>query len=297
MAALPRFQLRDLADPPVIVAYVPRGGGASTLLGSLLIEGQRDARIAGAVVVTDRLPPGGTYMGGIGGLVRDACPSAVLASMIEYQRGSGGGVGAMARLALVVDDVASSTTRKALKNEAFQTRLKMAKDYNIMVLIATSDVNTLPANVPTFATHVMTTRSVFVNDAKVAQKRLFPMLSGDELSDVLKSCLAYQFVVGVLRGSGSSSGSGSGSASEDESGEGPEAAAAPTPAAYAGMLQMYAPTYYVRDATCAAPQHMWPAGEGGCVRAPESLHCATFTMAPPLVALLSAAVDSRSSAL
>jgi hypothetical protein len=52
MAALPRFQLRDLADPPVIVAYVPRGGGASTLLGSLLIEGQRDARIAAASCAT-----------------------------------------------------------------------------------------------------------------------------------------------------------------------------------------------------------------------------------------------------
>lgn len=262
---LPAFRLQQLADPPVIVAYVPRGAGMTTLLGSLLVEGARDARIAGAVVLTDRAPPGGTYMGGIGGIVRNACPSAALSNMIEYQAARYGR--ALSRLALVVDDVALAS-RKTLKSEEFQTRLKSARDYNIMVVLATSDVDALPANVATFATHVVATRSVFVDDPKKLQRRLFTTIkSVDDLEAALASCGPFEFLVGVLRA-------------------GPQ-------------LLKYTSTLYARDAACVAPAHMWhdADAESDASADPETENgspvCGAIGMAPELVALLSAAIDSQ----
>lgn len=194
------FDLEDLGGPPVMVIHAPRETGGTTLLGSLLLQAQAALDLEGVVVLCDR--PTATYMGGVvpRDVVMNIDPAKALSKLIAMQqhRKSHMKDRPLPRLALVVDD--AIYTPKVLKAEAFQRDLKQAKDFNIMVLLSTTDAELLPKNVPTFATHVMATKSVSTMDSKVLQRRMFVMFdSSNALTEMLALCQPFEYLIGLLR--------------------------------------------------------------------------------------------------
>ena len=197
------FDFGELTKPPVIVIHAPREAGTTTLITSLLVQAQERLGIDGVVVLCDRPLPDGLYMNGV--IPRDVVfgkpADKVLKALIGLQVHRLGMDGAAAtelpRLALALDD--TLYTPKLLRSEAFQCDVKRAKNYNIMVIIATSNCDTLPKTVHTFATHVLATRCVSAEEPKHLQKRMFVMFpNAPTLVETLALCRRYEFLVGLL---------------------------------------------------------------------------------------------------
>lgn len=193
------FDLGDVRTPPVIIVHAPRGSGLTTLIGSILIQGQQKLGLEGVVIVCDR--PSHNYMNNI--VARDVITNKpvdkVLEALIEIQSHR---IGMelqtpLPRVAIAVDDALYSD--KMLKSEEFQCNLRRAKDYNIMVIIGTSNVSVLSKTVYTCATHVFATRCLASEDPKHLQKRLFVMFeNGKKFAEVLSACRPYEFLVGLM---------------------------------------------------------------------------------------------------
>lgn len=196
------FDFSDITKPPVIIIHAPREAGTTTLITSLLVDAQDRFGIDGAVVLCDRPAPDGQYMHGV--VSKDAVFSKpadkVLKALIGIQThrlGMEGGTGPLPRIALALDD--TLYTPKLLKSEAFQCDVKRAKNYNIMVIIATSNCDTLPKSVNTFATHVVATRCISTEEPKHLHKRMFVMFpDAPSLVETLDLCRRYEFLVGLL---------------------------------------------------------------------------------------------------
>jgi hypothetical protein len=196
------FDFTDITKPPVIIIHAPREAGTTTLITSLLVDAQDRFGIDGTVVLCDRPAPDGQYMHGV--VSKDAVFSKpadkVLKALIGIQThrlGMEGGSGPLPRLALALDD--TLYTPKLLKSEAFQCDVKRAKNYNIMVIIATSNCDTLPKSVNTFATHVIATRCISTEEPKHLHKRMFVMFpDAPSLVETLNLCRRYEFLVGLL---------------------------------------------------------------------------------------------------
>ena len=182
---------------PVVLIHAPRESGGTRLIASLLSSlPDLDA----AVVLTDRAVPG--YMDGAvsSALVLNKPPAHVLKQLIRVQqhRLKNFPDEAMEHLALALDDV--MYTPKLLTSADFQSDIKLAKHYNITILMATANMNLIPNNVHTFATHVLATKCLASDEPKLLQKRMFVMFeNGTELNDHLMLCRSYEFLVGLLR--------------------------------------------------------------------------------------------------
>lgn len=253
------LSLREFSTPPVIVAFVPRGAGCTTLLGSLVMQCQRDLGLEGVVILTDR-ESDHKYMGGIGGIVRNMPADEALRKMKEHQERTAAGGYRCPRLALVLDDVLYDS--KLLRSAQFQCDLKSAKDNNIMVVIATSNISALPLTIPVFATHVMTTRTVSTEDPKLLQKRMFTMIDNHvRMTQLLSLCQSHEFLVGILR---------------------PTEPAKDT----IDFLRTYTPTYYVRSNEWISDAVAWHREEDKASPAADTFTTGTFAMQPALVTAL-----------
>jgi hypothetical protein len=195
------FDFSEVTKPPVIVIHAPREAGMTTLITSLLVQAQKRLGVDGAVVLCDRPLPDGLYMNGVipKDIVFSKPADKVLKALIGLQAHRLGmdGAAELPRLALALDD--TLYTPKLLKSEAFQCDVKRAKNYNIMVIIATSNCDTLPKTVHTFATHVIATRCISAEEPKHLQKRMFVMFPNtDAMVETLSLCRRYEFLVGML---------------------------------------------------------------------------------------------------
>lgn len=195
--ALEEFDPTTVVNP-VIIIHAPRERGVTTLIGSLLAS---LPAIDGAVILTDRAVVG-SYMGGAvpAQIIMNKPADKVLRQLISMQRHHirTFPTEPLARIALVLDDVMYSP--KLLKSEEFQRDLKLAKDFNLTVIIATADVALLPNNVYTFGTHVFGTKCVSSDEAKLLQKRMFVMFPDyTELLNRFDLCRPYEFLVGIVR--------------------------------------------------------------------------------------------------
>jgi hypothetical protein len=195
------FRFEDeTVSSPVIFIHAPRESGTSTLLGSLLVEMQKQWGLDGAFVLTDRADS--RYMGGIlpKDIILDKPFEYVLRKLIEVQRHRQGTVTdrPALKLALVVDDFIYSS--RELKSTALQRDIKLAKSYNISILLATPDVSILPANVLTLATHVLATKCISTEEPKFLKKNMFVRFdSAVSLADTLALCKKHEFLMGLLR--------------------------------------------------------------------------------------------------
>ena len=182
---------------PVVLIHAPRESGGTRLTASLLTcLPDLDA----AVVLTDRA--GLDYMDGAvpAALLLNKPPAVVLKQLILVQqhRLKNFPDEPMEHLALALDDV--MYTPKLLRSADFQSDIKLAKHYNITIIMTTADLNLVPNNVHTFATHVFATRCLASDEPKLLQKRMFVMFeNGTELNDHLMLCRPYEFLVGLLR--------------------------------------------------------------------------------------------------
>ena len=182
---------------PVIVVHAPRETGGTRLIASLLsCLPELDA----AVALTDRAGP--LYMDGAlpDALVLNKSPASVLKQLIRVQqhRLKNFPEEPIEHLALALDDI--MYTPKLLRSADFQSDIKLAKHYNITIIMVTADMNLVPNNVHTFATHVLATKCLSSDEPKLLQKRMFVMFeSGSELNDHLGLCRPYEFLVGLLR--------------------------------------------------------------------------------------------------
>jgi len=184
---------------PVIVIHAPRESGCTFLIAALLaaLPG-----LQGAVVLTDRpYTPGGYMMGVLPPqVVLNKPPAQVLKALIALQNHTRRTFPEepLPRLALALDDVLYKAS--TLKADDFKHDLKIARDFNIAVIIATADTAMLPNDVHTFATHVMATSCVHAKEPRTLFDRLFVMLDSKEtLTTALDSCGRYEFLVGCLR--------------------------------------------------------------------------------------------------
>ena len=184
---------------PVIVIHAPRESGVTSLIGSILCS---LPELNAAVVLSDRASATTDYMDSVipPQLVLDKPADKVLKQLIGVQQHhlkNFPGV-PLEYLALALDDM--FYTPKLLKSEDFQRDIKLAKDFNITIIMSTADVNLLPNNVHTFATHVFATKCLSFDEHKVLQKRMFVMFeTAVELNDHLSLCRPYEFLVGTLR--------------------------------------------------------------------------------------------------
>lgn len=184
---------------PVIVIHGPRESGVTSLIGHIL---ENLPGLNAAIVLSDRASAAVNYMDSAipPQLVLDKPADKVLKQLINVQQHhlrNFPGV-PLESLALALDDV--FYTPRLLKSEAFQRDIKLAKDYNISVIMATADVNLLPNNIHTFATHVVATKCLGSEEPKVLQKRMFVMFeNGSVLNQHLLLCRPFEFLVGTLR--------------------------------------------------------------------------------------------------
>ena len=182
---------------PVIVIHAPRETGATALISSILAS---LPMLDAAVILTDRAGP--IYMDNTvpEPLILNKAPEKVLKQLLRVQQHHLKNFPGepIEHLALALDDV--MYTLKLLKSADFQRDLKLAKDYNITVIMTTADVNLLPNNVHTFATHVFATKCLASDEPKALQRRMFVMFeNGTDLNDHLSLCRPYEFLVGLLR--------------------------------------------------------------------------------------------------
>ena len=187
----------DAIGNPVILIHAPRESGGTRLIASLLSSlPDLDA----AVVLTDRAGP--RYMEGAlpEALVLNKPPASVLKQLIRVQqhRLKNFPDEPMEHLALALDDI--MYTPKLLRSADFQSDIKLAKHYNVTIIMVTADMNLVPNNVHTFATHVLATKCLSSDEPKLLQRRMFVMFeNGTELNDHLVLCRPYEFLVGLLR--------------------------------------------------------------------------------------------------
>ena len=273
------FSAAEFTKPPVVVIHGPRESGISTLISSLLIQTQETYGLNGVVVLTDR-NTGIHYMGGTvpqAVIMTDRPFEQMLTSLIELQRHRNNSTVPVEqwRLAIVVDDVLY--TPKVLRSETVQRNIKQAKDFNIMVVLATSDATILPPNVHTFATHVIATKCVSVEEPKLLQKRMFSMFDTPlALADTLALCQKYEFLVGLLRPSATS-------------------------ATLLDFSRSYIPTYYVRAPECVQNTESWKGGRASDAASetssmvsesspatPPAFKIAEFNMSPELIVQITA---------
>ena len=195
------FRLSEMTEDtnPVIFIHSPRESGITTLIGSLLVQMQQEWGLDGAFVLTDRADK--HYMGGIlpDGIVQDKPFEQVLRKMIEVQRHRQSTVpGSPLKLALAVDDYISNV--KELKSITLQRDIKLAKKYNISIIIATPDASVFPPNCQTLATHVIATKCISTEEPKLLKKSMFVMYdSPASLAENLALCGKHEFLVGLLR--------------------------------------------------------------------------------------------------
>ena len=187
----------EASKNPVMLIHAPRESGGTRLLASLL---KCLPDLDAVVALTDRAVP--EYMDGSlpAALLLNKPPADVLKELIRVQqhRLKNFPEEPMEHLALALDDV--MYTPKVLRSADFQSDIKLAKHYNITIIMSTSDVNLVPNNVHTFATHVFATRCLSSDEPKLLQKRMFVMFeNGTELNDHLTLCRPYEFLVGLLR--------------------------------------------------------------------------------------------------
>jgi hypothetical protein len=184
---------------PVIVIHGPRESGVTSLIGCIL---RNLPNLNAAIVLSDRASSAANYMDSAipPQLVLDKPADRVLKQLInvqQHQLRNFPGV-PLEYFALALDDV--FYTPRLLKSEEFQRDIKLAKDYNISVIMATADVNLLPNNIHTFATHVVATKCLGSEEPKVLHKRMFVMFEkSGELNQHLLLCRPYEFLVGTLR--------------------------------------------------------------------------------------------------
>jgi hypothetical protein len=196
------FDFSEITKPPVFCIHAPRETGMTILLSSLLVEAQDKLGIDSVVALCDRPSPDGNYMHGVVSkdVVFSKPADKVLKALIGIQAhrlGMDGGAARLPRIALALDD--TLYTPKLLRSEAFQCDVKRAKNYNIMIIIATSNCDTLPKSVNTFATHVIATRCISAEEPKQLQKRMFVMFpDAPALVETLALCRRYEFLVGLL---------------------------------------------------------------------------------------------------
>jgi hypothetical protein len=267
------FAVAEFTKPPVVVIHGPRESGISTLIASLLIETQNSYGLNGVVVLTDRNTE--HYMGGTipQAVIMDRPFEHMLNSLIELQRHRNNSTVAVEqlRLAIVVDDVLYNP--KILRSEAVQRNIKLAKEFNIMIVIATSDVTILPPNVHTFATHVIATKCISVEEPKLLQKRMFCMFdSALALADTLALCQPHEFLVGLLRSSLSCT--------------------------LLDFSRSYIPTYYVKSPEFARDEDFWKgdrsadsastASGGSTKLPPPATTIGEFHMSPELIVQITA---------
>jgi len=265
------FTTEEFTKPPVIVVHAHRESGMSTLISSVLIETQLTRGLDGVVILTDRATEG--YMAGVipRQVIMDKPFDHVLKTLIDLQRHRMSTLPdrPLLRWAIAVDDMIYAS--KVLKSEALQRDIKLAKEYNIMIIIATADLAVLPVNVHTFATHVMSTKCLSTEEPKLLQKRMFVMFDNAlALADTVALCQKYEFLVGLLR-----------------------------PTASATLLDFsrsYQPSYYVRSPEYAQDAESWKGerlcdsssatSDAGSVRGPSSpvtYKVGEFRMDPELV--------------
>ena len=197
------YRLSELAkdECPVIFIHSPRSAGASTLIGSLLVQLQQDWGLDGAFVLTDRADR--YYMGGIlpSGIILDKPFEFVLRKLIEVQchRQSTFPDRPALKLAIAVDDFIYQS--KDLKSAAVIRDIKLAKSYSIAIIIATPDATILPgSNGHTLATHVLATRCISTEEPKLLKKSLFVMFDSPvALADTLALCRKHEYLLGLLR--------------------------------------------------------------------------------------------------
>jgi hypothetical protein len=185
---------RDVAKGtmPVFVLTAARGGGLTTLIGSLLIQAQETLGVKAAVVLCDRAEE--TYMNNIlpKALVINSSPAAVLTELIAMQRTL---AAARQPLAFVMDDVLYNS--KVLGSEAFIQSIKRAGQFDIMVVIGTSTPSVLPARLTSsFATHVFASQCYLAEDAKHVHKSMFGAFEDSKaFLQVLALCRQFEFLV------------------------------------------------------------------------------------------------------
>ncbi len=194
------FSWDEVTRPPVAVVHAPRGAGMTTLLGSLVMQAQAKLGIEGAVVLCDR--PEASYMGKImpADVIYNKPPDKVLSELISMQshRASLEAEVPRQRLVFVMDDILYSP--RMLQSHSFQVDIKRAKDFDIMIIIATSNANVLPTNLHTFATHVFATRCISTGEPTALQKRMFVMFNKPaDLIKHLSLLRPFQFLVGLVR--------------------------------------------------------------------------------------------------
>ena len=271
------FSFDEFTTAPVVIVHGRRCSGISTLIMSILVQTQERFGLDGAIIINDRCTQ--TYGQGVVPLaaVVNEPLEKVLATLIDVQvhRQNTLPDKPLLRLAVAVDDCIYNA--KTLKSETLQSRIRLAYQYNIMIIIGTSDLGVLPPNVHTFATHVMATRCVSTEEPKQLQKKLFVMFETHvALADVLANCRPYEFLVGVLRSDGTA-----GTTVQDFS-------------------RTYTPTLYVRDdkaAGTAANESFWDySGAAADAFATASVK-AEFKIDPELLSHLTHAlgVSSRKS--
>ncbi len=194
------FSVDEFTTAPVVIVHGRRCSGVSTLIMSLLVQTQQRYGLDGAIIINDRCTQ--TYGQGVIPLaaVVNESLEKVLSTLIDVQihRQNTLPDKPLLRLAVAVDDCIYNG--RTLKSETLQSRIRLAYQYNIMIIIGTSDLGILPPNVHTFATHVFATRCVSTEEPKQLQKKLFVMFETHvALADVLANCRRYEFLVGVLR--------------------------------------------------------------------------------------------------
>lgn len=185
---------------PVIVVHAPRGSGCTSLIAALLAS---LPGLEAAVVLTDRAYTPGGYMHGAlpPQVVLNKPPAQVLKALIGMQNHSRRSFPdePLPRLALALDDVLYKAA--TLKADDFKRDLKIARDFNIAIIITTADASLLPGDVHTFATHVMATRCVHAKEPGALLDKLFIMFNNKgSLNKALAACDEYEFLVGSVRG-------------------------------------------------------------------------------------------------
>lgn len=186
-------------DCPVIVIHSPRRRGCTSLIGALLagLPG-----LQAAVALTFRAAGASPYMHGIlpKQMVKEKDPLAALRALISMQSHARRNFPAepLPKVAIAMDDVFDSKAR-ALRNQEFTRALKVARDFNITVILATADASLLPMDVHTFATHVFATEPLGARELKLLHERLFMMYTKKDLEEDLALCAPHEFLVACLQ--------------------------------------------------------------------------------------------------
>ena len=157
------------------------------------------------------------------------------------------------RWAIALDDFTYGA--RALATPTVQRDIKLAKSYNIVVILATTSAKVFPDETEALATHAMATKCLSTDAPKLLKKKMFVSYDSHvALADTLSLCGKYEFLVGILRF--------------------PEGSQSNTISEYS---REYTSTYYARDKEFATKGHTVPAG---------AWTQATFTMEPKHVSML-----------